>query len=104
MYGSEKVNGTYPSCDQRDFSIELPKCQIDAENTEDTCSALPGRLTACPDGTWNRTCYPRSSCDMKDIECVCHSNPKMTDSVRETKWENWQHLYPPVKGAHYRDV
>ena len=46
------INQTYPSCDQRNFSIELPICQITCENTVDTCYAPPGKLPAlpaCPD-------------------------------------------------------
>ena len=71
------INRTYPSCDQRNFSIELPICQIDSENTIDTCYAPPGRLPSlpvCPDDTWNRTCYPRTSVNMIHIACVCHSS------------------------------
>ena len=48
------INRTYPSCDQRDFYIELPICQLDNENKIDTCYASPGRLPAlpaCPDET-----------------------------------------------------
>ena len=99
------INRTYPSCDQRNLSIEMPICQIDYDNTVDTCHAPPGRLPAlpaCPDGTWNRTCYPRSSRNLKSMECVCHSTVKMTDTVRETKWTNWEILDPPENGVHYR--
>ena len=39
------INRTYPSCDQRNFSVELPICQIDGESTVDTCHAPPGRLS-----------------------------------------------------------
>ena len=31
------INRTYPFCDQRKFSGELPICEIDSENTLDTC-------------------------------------------------------------------
>ena len=102
------IRHTYPSCDQRDFSIELPICQIDRENAVDTCYASHGRLPAlpaCPDGTWNRTCYPKSSLHMFQkihMDCVCHSGVPTTDNIRETDWENWQKLDPPVNGAHYR--
>ena len=102
------INRTYPSCDHRDFSIELPICQIDKENTVDTCYAPLGELPAlpaCPDGTWNRTCYPRTSPHMFQkihMNCVCHSGVPTTDNIRETDWENWQHLDPPVNGDHYR--
>ena len=99
------INRTYPSCDQRNFSIELPICQIDSKKTVDTCYAPPGRLPslpACPDGTWNITCYPRTSGDIKDIECICHSSVQIIGDIRETHWENWQHLDPPVNGAHYK--
>ena len=102
------INRTYPSCDQRNFSIELPICQITGENTVDTCYAPPGRLPAlpaCPDGTWNRTCYPRISQHMFQkihMNCVCHSGVLVTDDIRETHWGNWQKLDPPVYGAHYR--
>ena len=99
------INQTYPSCDQRDFSIELPICRIDDENTVDTCYAPSGRLPAlpaCPDGTWNKTCYPRTSVNMMYMNCVCHSGVPSTDNIRETHWENWQKLDPPVNGAHYR--
>ena len=99
------INRTYPSCDQRNFSIELPICQIDDENTMDTCYTPPGRLPAlpaCSDGTWNRTCYPRTSGNMIYMDCVCHSVVQVTDNIRETHWENWQKLDPPVNGAHYR--
>ena len=99
------INRTYPSCEQRNFSIELPICQIDDENTVDTCYTPPGRLPAlpaCPDGAWNRTCYPRTSVNMIYMDCVCHSVVQVTDNIRETHWENWQKLDPPVKGAYYR--
>ena len=99
------INRTYPSCDQRNFSIESPICQIDSENTVDTCYAPPGRLPdlpACPDGTWNRTCYPRTSVNMIYMDCVCHSVVQFTENIRETHWENWQKLDPPVHGAYYR--
>ena len=99
------INRTYLPCDQRNMSREMPICQIDGENTVDTCYAPPDRLPAfpaCPDGTWNRTCYPRASGDMKHMDCVCHSTVKMTDNVRVTKWDNWQHLDPAVNGVHYR--
>ena len=102
------VNRTYPSCDQRNFSTELPICQIDGENTADTCYASPGRLPAlpaCPDGSWNRTCYPKTSPNMFQkihMNCVCHSGVPTTDNIRESDWENWQKLDPPVNGAHYR--
>ena len=52
------INRTYPSCDQRNLSRELPICQVEGENTVDTCYAPPDKLTApsvCPDGTWKRT-------------------------------------------------
>ena len=99
------INRTYPSCDQRNFSIQLPICQIDGESTVDTCNAPPGRLPAmpaCPGGTWNRTCYPRASVNMIYMDCVCHSVVQVTDNIEETHWENWQKLDPPVKGVHYR--
>ena len=99
------INQTYPSCDQRNFSVELPICQIDGENTVDTCYAPHGRLPAllaCPDGTWNRACYPRTSVNMIYMDCVCHSVVQVTDNIRETHWQNWQKLDPPVNGAHYR--
>ena len=99
------INRNYASCNQRNFSIELPICQIDGENTADTCYAPHGRLpalSACPDETWNRTCYPRTSVNMIYMDCVCHSVVQVTDNIRETHWENWQKLDPPVKGAHYR--
>ena len=99
------INRTYPTCNQINFTRELPVCQIDNENTVDTCYGHPGRLSAlpaCPDGTWNRTCYPRTSDDMKDIECVCHSSVQFTGDIRETDWEKWKKLEPPVNGAHYR--
>ena len=99
------INQTYPSCDQRNFSAELPICQITGENTVDPCYAPPGRLPAlpaCSDGTWNRTCYPRISVNMIYMDCVCHSVVQVTDNIRETDWENWQKLEPPVNGAHYR--
>ena len=102
------INRTYPSCDERDFSIELPICQIDDENTVDTCFARPDRLPSlpvCPDGTWNRTCYPKISPHMFQkihMNCVCHSGVPTTVNIRETHWGNWQKLDPPVNGAHYR--
>ena len=99
------INSTYPSCDQRNFSIELPICQVYGENTVDTCYAPHGRLPAlpaCPDGTWNRTCYPKTSVDMIYMDCVCHSVVQVTDNIRETHWENWQKLDLPVNGAYYR--
>ena len=99
------INRTYPSCDQRNLSAELPICQIDGENTVDTCYAPPGRLPAlpaCPDGTWNRTCYPRTSVNMIYMNCVCHSVVQVTENIRETHFENWQKLDPPVNGAYYR--
>ena len=100
------INRTYPSCDERDLSTELPICQIDKENRLNTSYAPHDRLPAlcaCPDGTWNRTCYPRAPADMFEIhmECVCHSGVPTTDNIRETHWENWQNLDPPVNGAHY---
>ena len=100
------INRTYPSCDQKDFSKELPICQIDKDNRLDTGYAPGDRLpasSACPDGTWNRTCYPRAPTDMFEIhmECVCHSGVPTTDNIRETHWGNWQKLDPPVNGAHY---
>ena len=100
------INRTYPSCDQRDLSTEFPICQIDRENRVDTSYAPHGRLPAayaCPDGTWNRTCYPRAPADMFGIHmgCVCHSGVPTTDNIREAHWGNWQNLDPPVNGAHY---
>ena len=102
------INRTYPSCAQRDFSIELPICQIDKENRVDNGYVPHDRLPsspACPDGTWNRTCYPRTSTDTTyeiHMECVCHLGVPTTDNIRESDWENWQHLDPPVNGSHYR--
>ena len=100
------INRTYPSCAQKDFPIELPICQIDKENRIDTryvpLDRLPA-LPACPDGTWDRTCYPRTSTDMFEIhiECACHSGVSATDNIRESDWENWQKLDPPVNGVYY---
>ena len=100
------INRTYPYCAQKDFSIELPICQIDKENRVDTSYVPRDRLpasSACHDGTWNRTCYPRTPTDMFEIhmECVCHSGVTTTDDIRETHWGKWQKLDPPVNGAHY---
>ena len=100
------VNRTYPSCDQVDLSAGSRICQINYESTGDMRHAndatLPALTTACTDGTWNRTCYPReSSTDMIQMDCVCHSAMVLlnTDNAapRETNWENWQ-----AHGANFR--
>ena len=102
---SALINRTSPSCDQIDLSMELAVCQASGENTAATCYVPHDRLPAlpaCPDGTWNRTCYPRKQADMIQMSCMCHSSVVITGDVMETHWENWQHLDPPVNGAHYR--
>ena len=99
------INRTYSPCEQRNFSRELPVCQIEGENTVDTCYATSDRmpaLTACPDGTWKRTCYPRTYVNMIHMVCVCHSAVQIPENIRATHWENWKNLDPPVNGAHYR--
>ena len=99
------INRTYPSCDQKNLSRELSICQIDGENTVDTCYVPHDRLPAlpaCPDGTWSRTCYPRVSTDIIQMSCVCHSSVQITGDIRETQWDIWEQLDPPVNGARYR--
>ena len=98
------VNRTYPSCDQMDLSVGPRICQINCESKVDMCHANYGTLlaltTACPDGTWNRTCYPiELSTDMTHMNCICHSAVvvRNTDNARETNWEKWQ-----AHGANFR--
>ena len=83
------VNRTYPSCRQMDLSAGSRICQITT-------------ATACPDGTWNRTCYPReSSTDMIHMDCACDSAAVLRNTgnaeSRETFWEDWQ-----AHGSNYR--
>ena len=99
------MNRTYPSCEGTDLTFHSPVCELSEDDRSDTCSSsadrLP-RLPACPDGSWNRICYPvPSNGATYHMNCVCRSFVKISDDVRNANWLSTEALNTPVDGASY---
>ena len=85
------VNDTYPVCRNLDFTSELLICDRD-EN--DTCGQ------PCPDGAWNRTCYPTMTpFYQRHFTCVC--KPSFTGDVAVTSWSGWKEISPPAGRSYF---
>ena len=98
------INRTLPLSRNINLTLITPVCNLDEHDMSDTCSTpaetLPF-LPVCPDGSWNRTCYPVPTHNVNyHLKCVCHSFVPMTD-VRDTYWSDYEALSPPVDGAFY---
>ena len=101
------MNRNYTLCRDVDFRLEWPICEVhEKEEAADRCIISAGRLhalhTPCPDGTWNRTCYPLfTRGDIYHMNCVCQSIVHIPDDVRATYWSNLEAPNPPVDGVFY---
>ena len=102
------LNGTYPACRDVDNTRKLTICEIDEKDVSDTCSIssdpIPCPKSTCPDGSWNRTCYPVPRNDViYAFKCVCHSAAHIWDvaDVRATFWSDLEPLDQPVGGAYF---
>ena len=104
------MNGTYPECRGIDFRYELSICEVGEADVGDwpTCVSsaerLPPLKRTCPDGSWNRTCYPVPTDDvMYAFSCTCHSAGHIwnTADVRDTYWSDLEAVNLPVDGLLY---
>ena len=99
------INRNYTLCRDVDFKFELPICEVKEEvgdTSHHAADRLPALHTPCPDGTWNRTCYPRSTPgDVYHMNCVCQSFVPIPGDVRDTYWSDFETLTPPVNGVFY---
>ena len=104
------MNGTYPECRNVDLRFELPICEVGEADVGDwptrasSAERLPPLKTPCPDGSWNRTCYPVPKDDvMYAFSCVCRSAGHIWNAadVRDTYWSDLKALTPPADGVFY---
>ena len=102
------LNGTYPACRDIDITLKLPICEVDKDDVSDTCSTsthtIPCLKSACPDGSWSRTCYPVPTDDViYAFSCVCHSAVHVWNvaDVRVPYWSNWEPLDHAIDGAYF---
>ena len=100
------MNRTYPLCRDADLTIKLPICEVNEDDTGDTCSLSPARFpclkSACPDGSWNRTCYPGMRVGfLFAFTCVCRSLVSNLSAAKDTYWSEVGAMSPPVDEAFY---
>ena len=102
------LNGTYPACRDINITLKLPICEVDEDDVSDTCSSsthtIPCLKSSCPDGSWNRICYPVPTDDViYAFSCVCHSAVHIwnVDDVRVTYWSDWEQLDHPIDDAYF---
>ena len=85
---------------------KLPICEVDEDDTGDKCSpsstGFPCLKSACPDGSWNRTCYPVMRVGfMFAFTCVCRSLVSIITAARDTYWSEVGAMSTPVDEAFY---
>ena len=98
------ISRTYPACRDVDLTHELAICEAGEADVSDTFTEiLPPLKSKCPDGSWNRTCYPVPPRDViYAFSCVCSSALQNWNvDVRATYWSDLESLSTPVNGASY---
>ena len=102
------MNRSYPACRAVDIRFSIPICEIGEHDVTDICrttaDTIPCLKSACPDGSWNRTCYPVPRNDViYAFSCVCHSAAHIWNAAdaRATYWSDWKALGPLIDGAFY---
>ena len=89
----------YPDCSQVDVASERVICEVNDQQDatiltqrqgSDTC-ALSTYHTACPDGSFSKTCYPVNSGQSGyHYSCVCQSVLDLSMIEDVSYWGDWQ--------------
>ena len=89
----------YPDCSQVDVASERVICEVNDQQDatiltqrqgSDTC-ALSTYHTACPDGSFSKTCYPVNSGQSGyHYSCVCQSVLDLSMMEAVSYWGDWQ--------------
>ena len=94
------LNLTYPACRNIDLRLQLFICEVGEGDTFTSSTADP---IPCPDGSWNKICYPVPRNNViYALSCVCRSivNIWNAPDVRNTSWSNWEIVAEPESWAY----
>ena len=98
------LSETYPRCRDLDLSLRSLVCEIgndDIGSTQYGSTYIPAGLSACPDNTFDKVCYPELHSDCRVYNCVCRSFVNKGIEVSGGNWTDWAPLNNPVKGMNY---
>ena len=98
------LSETYPRCRDLNLSLGSLVCELgddDISSTQYGSTYIPAGVSACPDGSLDKVCYPERHPAWRAFTCVCRSAVDMSTNIPSTYWTDWATLNTPINEMPY---